>query len=62
MPPLLKDNYPLPPFLKGGGAALAAPVGYIGQRSAIMPPLLKGGRADEYYESAQVGYIFNYTA
>ena len=27
---------------------LAAPVGYMWQRFAIVPPLLKGGRADEY--------------
>ena len=33
----------------------------MGQRSATAPPLRKGGRADEFYESAQVGYIFNYT-
>ena len=37
-----------PPFLK--------------ECSAVVPPLLKGGRADEYYESAKVGYILNYTA
>ena len=29
--------------------------------TAVAPPLLKGGRADEYYESAKVGYILNCT-
>ena len=52
----------LPPFLKGGGAALCRDGGLYGQRSAITPPLRKGGWADEFYETAKVGYILNRAA
>ena len=71
IPPLQKgDKIVENPLLQGGQGVEEAPC-VRGQDSAIAPPLpkgnyilppfLKGGRADDYYESARVGYIFNCT-